>query len=260
MLNYKNMILSTTLAIAILAPSAVFAGTLNNVPPKCDMKVCNENSVKSNSKMDCCKNCSAATDCKMECCKTDKKLMNNKEEKLKGQKENLQAKIEMYDKVLQNAEIYVPGATQKGDVSVNKTKELAKQIINIRKEKIDVATLPLKKEFKAEVTAIELKATNGEITKQEAKEELVAKQQVKRNQVKIIKDQFKNENKSQKDAIKVKKNVVIQSFKNFAISIESKDAKTIEKSFNIYIQNINELNTMLQQLINQIPADRKSVV
>lgn len=254
MLNYKKMILSTTLAMAILAPSAVFAGTLNNVTPKCDMKICKENSVKSNSKMDCCKECSMAADCKMECCKTDKDIKLNKEEKLKGQKENLQAKIQMYDKVLQNAEKYVPGTTLKGDASASKTKELAKQIINIRKEKISAATLPLKNEFKTEVTAIELKAQKGEITKQEAKEQLIAKQQEKKIQVKSIKDQFKNENKTQKDAIKVKKDVVIESFKNFAISIESKDAKTIEKSFNIYIQNINELNTMLQQLINQIPA------
>ena len=254
MLNYRKMILSTTLAMAILAPSAVFAGTLKDVAPKCDMKVCMGNNVKSDSKMDCCKDCSTAADCKMECCKTDKNLLTNKEEKLKGQKENLEAKVQMYDKVLQKAEKYVPGTIQKGDASVNKTKELAKQIINIRKEKIDAATLPLKKEFKAQVVAIEIKATNGEITKQEAKQQLIAKQQEKKQQVKSIKDQFKNENKTQKDAIKVKKDVVIESFKNFAISIESKNAKTIEKSFNIYIQNINELNTMLQQLINQIPA------
>ncbi|MBU3158724.1 hypothetical protein KPL37_02905 [Clostridium frigoris] len=254
MLNYKKMILSTTLAMAILAPSAVFAGTLNNVTPKCDMKVCKENSVKTNSKMNCCKECSMAANCKMECCKTDKKLLTNKEEKQEGQKENLQAKIQMYDKALQNAEKYVPGATKKGYASVTKTKELAKQIINIRKEKINVDTLPLKNEFKTEVTAIELKAQKGKITKQEAKEQLIAKQQEKKLQVKSIKDQFKNENKTQKDDIKVKKDVVIRSFKNFVISIDSKDSKIIEKSFNIYIQNINELNTMLQQLINQTPA------
>ena len=214
MLNYKKMILSTTLAMAILAPSAVFAGTLNNVTPKCDMKVCKEDSVKTNSKIDCCKECCKVGNCKMECCKNDKELLTNKEEKQDVQKENLQAKIQMYDKVLQNAEKYVPGTTQNGDASITKTKELAEQIINVRKEKINSATLPLKNEFKIQVNVIELKATKGEITKQEAKDQLVAEQQHKKNQVKIIKEQFKNENKPLKDNIKVKKNIAIESFKN----------------------------------------------
>lgn len=240
MLNYKKILLSTTLAMAILAPSAVYAGTLNDVTPKCDMKVCQKSTVASN--------------CKMVCCQNKKDLKCNKKEKLQQNKGNLAAKIQMYNKVLQNAEKFVPGTVKIGDASANKTKELVKQIISIRKEKTDASILPLKKEFKAQVTAIELQVTKGEITKQEAKVQLLAKQKEKIIQVRNIKNQFKNENKIEKDAINVKTKAVIESFKTFEASIKSKNAKTIENSFNIYIQNINELNIMLQQVVNQLTA------
>ena len=242
MLNIKKLILSTTLAMAIIAPNAVYAGTLNNVTPKCDMKVSEKNSVTCKCDTDCCKD-------KKDCCKDKKDSMCKKDEKTKQKHDKLEAKIKLYDKTLQSAEKYVPGTVAKGDVAANKTKELVKQIIDIRKEKIDVATLPLKSEYKAEVTAIEQKVAKGEITKQEAKVQLTAKQQEKVKEVKVIKDGFKNENKSVKDSIKIKKNEVIVSFKNFETSIKSKDAKVIENTFNIYLQNINELNNMLQQLV-----------
>ncbi len=46
MLNYKKMILSTTLAMAIIAPTAVYAAPLNDVKPGSNMSVCEKKSLK----------------------------------------------------------------------------------------------------------------------------------------------------------------------------------------------------------------------
>ncbi|GEM_PF-2563757 len=237
MLNYRKMILSTTLAIAIIAPTAVFAGPLNAVTPNCKMKVCEKDSAKSTCKMDMKQN-----------------TMCNKKDSMCNKKDKLAAKEETYDKIFQKAEKIVPGITAKGEVVLSQRKQLKNQINNIRKEKTQAAILPLKTEFKAQVIAIEQKVAKGEITDKQAENQLISMQQKKITEVKNIKNQFEKQNKTEKQAIEVKKEAVNKSFKNFTIAVKSKDPKTIKYTFNIYLQNSNDLNGMLSQLVSQITA------
>lgn len=228
MLNYKKIILSTTLAMAIIAPTAVYAQPLNNVKPDCKMRVCEKNDAENNCKMGNCE--------------------------MKDQKITEDKKIDTYEQILQKAEEFVPGTAYKGEEAINNRNELKNEIEDIKTEKTETAILPLKAEFKAEVISIEDKATNGEITKKEARKQLMVVQHVKINEVQDIKDQSPNECKTEKNLIEVKKGEVSQSFENFAAAVKSKDTQTIEYTFSMYIQNSNELEEMLGQLVTQLTA------
>ncbi|MCB2294076.1 hypothetical protein LGK95_11150 [Clostridium algoriphilum] len=247
MLNYRKIILSTTLAMAIIAPTAVFAGPLKADTPNYKISVCEKECTKSTCKMDMKQNKDDSKCCKKDdskCCKKDDSMCNKKDE--------LAAKLEIYNKTLKDAEKIVPGTTAKGEVVLKQSKQLKNQIKEIKKEKTQAAILPLKKEFKIQITAIELKVAKGEITDKNAKDQLLNAQQIKKTEVKNIKKQFESQNKPEKQAIKVKKDAVSESFKNFTIAVKSKNAKTIENTFNIYLQNLNKLNGMLSQLISHI--------
>jgi len=233
MLNYKEMILSTTLAMAIIAPTAVYASPINAVTPNSKMKICEKDSVKSNCKMD----------------------MSKKKENLKcNKKDKLEVLAETYDETLQKSEKIVPGTASKGEAVLNQRKELKNQINDIGKEKTQASILPLKAEFKAQVAAIEQKLTKGLITDKEARDQLMSIQQVKIKQVKNIKDQFENKNKTERQAIKVNKEAVNESFKNFATAVKAKDAKTIKSTFNIYVQDSKNLNDVLSNLVSKLTA------
>jgi predicted translin family RNA/ssDNA-binding protein len=210
MLNYKKIVLSTTLAMAIMAPMAVYA-----------------NPLKSN-------------------------LPIERNEKAQQKQEKLQEKIERYDRVLQKAEELVPGTLEKGMAVLNERIELRTQIKDIRKEKIGAVILPLKEKLKAEVAAIKLQITSGELTKTEAKVKLEALQQENKTKIQNIKDELKSQNETEREAIKVKREVVRESFKNLVIAVKSKDAAIITDDFNSFLQSSKELNDMLKQLVSEI--------
>jgi len=222
MLNYKKTILSTTIAMAIIAPTAVYAQPINDVKPDCKMSVCEKSDAENSGEMENYKIEDQATD--------------------------------TYEQTLQKAEEFVPGTMYKGEDAIDKRNELKNKIEDLKTEKIETAILPLKSEFKAEVTVIEDQASNGEITKIEARKQLMFIQHVKINEVQDIKDQCQNECKIQKDLIEVKKSDVSKSFENFEAAVKSKDVQTIEYTFSMYIQNSNELENMLGQLVTELTA------
>lgn len=251
MLNYKKMILSTTLAMALIAPTAVYASPLNAVKPDSKMSVCEKKCAKDNKMNDK----KMTRDCKMdEKCKMNDKKMTKECKMTEEKKCNKEGKVDTYEQTLQKAEEFVPGTTEKGEVALKNRKELKNRVKDVRKEKIQAAISPLKEEFKAEVNTIEGQATNGEITKKAAREQLMIIQHEKIVEVQDIKDKFIIENKANIDDVKVKKASVNESYNDFVLAVKSKDAKTIENTFNIYIQNSNEFDDVLSQLVTQFTA------
>jgi hypothetical protein len=247
MLNYKKMILSTTLAMAIIAPTAVYAVPLNDVKPGSKMSACEKKCAKDNCKMEDKK---MTKDCKM----AEESKTTEEHKIMQVQKYNKEENVDTYEQTLQKAENFVPGTTEKGETALNNRQELKNELSDIMKEKIEAAILPIKEEFKAEVTKIEDKAINGEITKKAAREQLMIIQHEKIVEAQDIKDKLVNENIDAVDAVKVKKEAVNESYNNFTLAIKSKNAKTIENTFDIYIQNSNELDSVLSQLVNQFTA------
>jgi len=104
MLNYKEMILSTTLAVAIIAPTAVYAQPLNAVKPDCKMSVCEKKCAKDNCKMEGEKMTEDPN-----CNKAEK--ISAKDKKFQKKQQKVAAKFETYEQTLQKAEKFVPGIT-----------------------------------------------------------------------------------------------------------------------------------------------------
>lgn len=85
-----------------------------------------------------------------------------------------------------------------------------------------------------------------------AKVELQALQQEKKTEIQNIKDEFKKQYETESAALKIKREAVSESYKNFILAVKSKEATKIESTFNIYLENSNELNLILKGLINSI--------
>lgn len=244
MLNYKKMILSTTLAMAIIAPTAVYAVPLNDVKPGKNMSACEKKFANNNCKME---NKKMTKDCKM----TQESKNSESNEVIQEQKYNKEGKIDTYEQTLQKAEVFVPGTIEKGETVLNKRKELKNKINDIRKEKIEDAILSIKKEFIDQVTTIEAQAANGEITKKAAREKLMIIQHEKIEEAQDIKDKFLIENKADVVAVKVKKEAVNKRYNDFTKAIKTKDSIEIQNTFNIYVENSKELDDVLSQVVIQ---------
>lgn len=232
-MNFKKTILSITLAMAIIAPTVVYAQSLNNVTT--------DASITSSQK-------------KAELKTSREEKITARNEKLQQKQEKLETRIARHEKIFKNADLIVPGTLDKGMAVLNQRIELRGQISDIRKAKRDAVILPIKEQLKADVDAIKQQLTKGEITKEVAKVKLQELQQEKKTKIQDIRDGFKKQYEAEKAALKVKRETVHESFKNFATAVKSKDATTIENTFNIYLQNANELNTMLKGLISKITA------
>ena len=230
-MNFKKTALSIALALAVIAPTAVYATSTKNDAPN------------SNTNL---------TEKKEQLKTTKEEKANTKEDKIQQKQEKLQARIARHEKVFQKADVIVPGTLAKGMAALNERVGLRTQIRDLKKEKIGTLVLPIKEKLKLEVAAIKAKLVKGEITKAEAEVQIQALQQVKKTEIQNVKEEFKKKYETQRAALQVKRETVRESYKNFTVAVKSKDAKTIEDTFNIYLQNLNELNIMLKGFINVI--------
>lgn len=97
MMNFKKNLLIITLALAVIAPTAVYATATNNVTPNGSIS------------------------------------LSEKKEQLKiSREEKLQTRIERHEKTFQKADVIVAGTLEKGMAVLNERIALRAQISDIR--------------------------------------------------------------------------------------------------------------------------------
>lgn len=149
------------------------------------------------------------------------------------------------NKIMSEAEKYVPGIKEKWENLINERKEIKKEISNLVKNKIinkKGCSESEKNKHKEEMESLREKVKNGEITKKEAKK--IIKSKINKDKCGHKKEMYKQK--------KEERRVLFQEFSN---AVKSKDKDKIEESFNKIMENEKEINNKLNEILKKLKIE-----